>query len=141
MAIRRALGATKGRLFGQALTESGIMGLLGGGSGLLVAFWTLDVFLRMIPRSIPRLEDVRLDAPVLLFTSAATLGVIVVLGLTAAVRAQRLELNDTLRSGGRGVGEHRNGRRLRGVLVSGEIALASMLVIGAGLMLDSFIHS
>jgi putative ABC transport system permease protein len=140
MAIRRALGATKARLFGQALTESGIMGILGGGSGLLVAFWTLDVSLRMIPRSIPRLEDVRLDAPVLLFTSAATLGVIVVLGLTAAVRAQRLELNDTLRSGGRGVGEHRNGRRLSGVLVSGEIALASMLVIGAGLMLDSFIH-
>ena len=139
MAVRRALGATRRRLFGQTFTESAIIGILGGGSGLVLAFSMLDVFLRMIPRSIPRVQDVRMDSPVLLFTSAATLGVIAVLGFTAAVRALRLELNDTLREGGRGIGEHRGGR-LRAMLVSGEVALASVLVIGAGLMLNSFVR-
>jgi putative ABC transport system permease protein len=140
MVIRTALGARRNRLIRQALTESLLLGAAGGGIGLLLAFGAVNIFLRIMPHTIPRLQDIRLDPPVLLFALATTVGATLLFGLTSAFRSARNELNDAIRESERAAGASVHARRLRSSLVSCEIALATALVIGSGLMLNSFIH-
>jgi len=140
--IRAALGAGRRRLIRQLLTESVLLGICGGLAGLAVAFGALEVVRTMNPGNIPRLEDMGLNAGVLAFTFGISVLTGIVFGVAPALRVSRVDLNTTLRSGGRlsdgdtGLVLRRHG--LRAVLVAGEIALSLMLLIGAGLLVRSF---
>jgi putative ABC transport system permease protein len=134
-AVRTALGAGRGRLVRQLLTESVVLALAGGALGLIVASWTLQLLIGVAPENLPRLDDVALDWRIALFALAAAIGVGVVFGLTPALQSSRPELNSDLKDGGRS-GTARTG--LRNVMVVGQVALALVLLIGAGLMLTSF---
>ena len=134
LAVRTALGANRGRLMQQLMTESLVLATAGGGLGLLVGVWTLTGLVALAPDNIPRLTEVSLDWRVALFTLAATLVVGVLFGLTPAMQASRPELNTDLKDGGRS-GTARTGAR--SVMVVVQVALALVLLIGAGLMLTS----
>lgn len=136
LGIRTALGASGRRLVTQQLTESGVLALLGGGLGLLVAWAGVRILLRMAPASLPRLEHVHLDASVLLFTLAVSLGTGLLFGLLPAMRAARGDAVEALRDGARSSAS-RGGSRLRRVLVMGEVALAVVMLSGAGLLVRS----
>lgn len=137
IAIRGALGATRSRITFQLLVESGLLALAGGIAGLFVAVAGMR-FLITSPTSLPRLQTTRLDLPVVLFTFALALGCAIVFGLVPALRASRLDLQQTLRDGGR---ESRAAarQRLRQALVVAELCLASLLLVGAGLLIKSSI--
>jgi predicted permease len=144
VAVRTALGANWQRLVRQLLTESLLLGLLGGGAGLIVAAAALDVVRAIKPGNIPRLDAISLDGTVLVFTLGVSLVTGLLFGLAPALRAAKLDLNTALKAGGRsaqgdgGLGSSRG--RLRGVLVVAEVAIALMLLIGAGLLLKSFVR-
>src|SRR5271157_681907 len=131
-AIRLALGAAPTRIIRQLLTESVLLALAGGGLGLLVAAWGTQAGLGVLPANLPRAGEIRLDARVLIFTLAVSLLAGVLFGLAPALKALKPSLHDTLKEGGRGAsGAH---HRAHGVLVVAEMALALVLLIGAGLM-------
>ncbi|MGE0865847.1 MAG: ABC transporter permease, partial [Vicinamibacterales bacterium] len=134
LAVRTALGAHRGRLMQQLLTESLVLASAGGALGLLVGSWILSGLVALAPDNIPRLDEVTLDWRVALFTLAATLTVGVLFGLVPARQASRPELNSDLKEGGR-AGTARTGAR--SVMVVAQVALALVLLIGAGLMLTS----
>jgi putative ABC transport system permease protein len=136
IAIRRAMGAGQMRLIRQMLTESILLSAVGGAIGLLLAGWGVQLLLGLTPKSIPRLEGVSVDRWTLLFTFGVSIGTGMLFGLAPAWHARRLSLNETLREGGRGIAG--GVKRVRGLLVMSEIALAVMLLVGAGLMLKSF---
>ena len=138
IAIRRAMGAGQVRLIRQMLTESLLLATLGGSLGLLIAIWGVQLLIGLSPKDIPRLEGVGVDRWALLFTFGIAMGTGILFGLAPAWHARRLSLNDTLREGGRGVSGFGRLKRMRGVLVVSEIALAVVLLVGAGLMLKSF---
>lgn len=144
VAIRTALGAGWQRIARQLLTESVLLGLLGGAAGLLVARISLSVVRTMNPGNIPRLEDIRINGEVLAFTFAISLATGVLFGLAPVWRAIKVDLNSSLKSGGRSgqtdSGLHIKRHRLRGLLVVFELALSLMLLIGAGLLLRSFVR-
>lgn len=138
MAVRAALGAGRARMAGQALTESLLLGLLGGAAGLLVAHWGIDVLRRLAPANVPVLgiNDIGLDPRVLIFTLMLSIATGLLFGLLPAWHVASQDVNESLKEGGRSGGGIR--RRLRLTLVVSEIALASLLLVGAGLMLRSF---
>ena len=138
MAVRAALGAGRGRLAGQALTESVLLGLAGGAAGLVVAQWAIGLVRRLVPAGLPLLgvQHIGLDGRVLLFTFSISILTGLVFGLLPAWHIAREDVNLSLKDGGRSPGNVR--RRLRTGLVVGEIALASLLLVGAGLTLRSF---
>src|SRR5688572_8033389 len=144
VAIRTALGAGWQRLVRQLLTESVLLGLIGGTFGLLVAKAALYVVRTVNPGNIPRLDVIAIDPPVLLFTFGVSILTGIVFGLAPAYRAARPDLNNALKAGGRnsqgegGFGSSR--RRLRSLLVVAEIALSLMLLVGAGLLVRSFVR-
>jgi predicted permease len=138
MAVRAAIGAGRWRIVRQLLTESLALSFVGGALGLLVAFWGLDALRGLAPGNIPRLHNVALDGRVLLFTSAVTMLTGVLFGVAPALRSSRVNLGETLKEGGRGaVG---GGQRLRGALVVAEVALSLVLLVGAGLLIRSFMR-
>ena len=144
VAIRTALGANWQRLARQLLTESVVLGLLGGGMGLLVAQLSLYVVRAMNPGNIPRLEDIAINSTVLVFTFGVALITGVLFGVAPVWRAIKVDLNTSLKAGGRS-GQSDGGLRvrkhsLRGVLVVSELTLSLMLLIGAGLLLRSFVR-
>ena len=136
LGIRTALGATGRRLVAQQLTESGLLALAGGGLGLLVAWGGVRGLLRLAPATLPRLEHVHLDGAVLLFTLAVSLGTGLLFGLIPAARASRGGAVDALREGARS-SSSRGGSRMRRLLVMGEVALAVVMLSGAGLLVKS----
>jgi len=138
IAIRRAMGAGQVRLIRQMLTESILLAGFGGALGLLLATWGVQILLGLTPKDIPRLEGVSVDGWALLFTFAVSIGTGVLFGLAPAWHARTLSLNESLREGGRSIAGLPRIKRVRGLLVMSEIALAVMLLIGSGLMLKSF---
>src|SRR5690242_4765890 len=144
VAIRTALGAAWQRLARQLLTESMLLGLLGGAAGLLVAQMSLYVVRTMNPGNIPRLEDIAINGTVLAFTLAISLATGLLFGVAPVWRAIKVDLNTSLKAGGRsGQGEaglHVRRHNLRGLLVVSELTLSLMLLIGAGLLIRSFVR-
>jgi predicted permease len=134
-AIRAALGAGQWRLLRQSLTESVLLACSGGLLGLIIAGWGTKAALSLLPTTLPRAEEVRLDARVLLFTVAISLLTGIVAGLVPALKTSRWRLSETLKEGGRGASTGRV--RAQAVFVAVEMALALVLLIGAGLMIRS----
>jgi putative ABC transport system permease protein len=137
MAIRAALGANRWRVVRQLLTESLLLAISGGAAGLLLAWRLVKLLLSIAPENLPRMYDIRLDIRVAGFTLLVSLLTGFVFGLLPALQASKIDLGATLKEGGRdATGLLR--RRLRGVLVVSEVALAFVLLIGAGLLIRSF---
>lgn len=138
VAVRAALGARRGRLLRQFLTESLMLGSLGGALGLVLAVIGTKALLAMSPANIPRVQTVSIDLHAALFLLAVTILTSVGFGLVPALQASSVNVNDTLKEGARGSSESFRRSRLRSLLVVSEFALALMLLIGAGLMIRSF---
>jgi len=138
MAIRAALGAGKGRMVRQVLTESLVLALAGGALGALLSLWVIDLLLRLIPADNPRLAEIHLDSQVLLFTIGLSLLTGLLFGMAPALQVSRSMLSESLKEGGRGATEGVHRHRARGALVVAEVAVAAMLLVGAGLLLKSF---
>jgi len=144
VAIRTALGAGWQRIARQLFTESVLLGLLGGAAGLLVAQLSIYVVRTMNPGNIPRLEDVAMNGGVLIFTLGVSLATGILFGVAPVWRAIKVDLNTSLKAGGRS-GQSDGGlylkrRSLRGLLVVSELTLSLMLLIGAGLLIRSFVR-
>jgi putative ABC transport system permease protein len=140
IAIRAALGASRGRVVRQLLTENIFLSLGGGMLGLLFAVWGMHALLALSPGNIPRLETIGINQQVLWFTLGLSLFTGLVFGLMPALTASNPNLNDTLKEGGRSAAEGTGGRRLRNAMAVAEIALSLVLLVGAGLLIRSFIH-
>ncbi|MCU1383427.1 MAG: hypothetical protein JWL71_2124 [Acidobacteria bacterium] len=138
IAIRSALGAGRSRVIRQLLTESVVLCALGGGLGLLVAQWGLELLLAIRPASLADLGSVHLSYPVLAFTAAVSLATAIVCGFAPAFEGSRTSVQDALKDGARQIGASVRHRRIRQAFVVGEIALAVVLLVGAGLMIRSF---
>ena len=143
IAIRTVLGAGRARVVRQLLTESILLALLGGAAGLAIADLGLVIARRMHPGNIPRLDELGIDFNVLGFSLAVSLVTGIVFGLAPALRASRVDLTTSLKSGGRGSvkgGLHVKHDKLRGALVIAELAIALPLLAGAGLLVRSFVR-
>jgi len=139
MAIRVALGALRGRVIRQALTESLLIGLTGGTLGLFVAMWGVDALLRL-GADLPRFADVKINGRVLIFTLALSLVTSLLAGLAPAWRSTKTDLQKSLKDSARTASGSASGKRLRSALVISEIALSLVLLICAGLMINSLLR-
>jgi putative ABC transport system permease protein len=140
MAIRGAVGATRSRLVRQLLTESVLLSLAGGLLGLLIAVWGIKMLMTLTPPDIPRTKEVGLDFWVLGFTLLVSLVTGIIFGLAPALQASKVNINESLKEGGRSATAGSGTRRVSNMLVIGEIAISLMLLISAGLMIKSFLQ-
>jgi putative ABC transport system permease protein len=140
IAVRLALGAGRGRLIRQLLTESILLSAIGGVAGLLVALFGVSLLKAFIPREITQLTAVGVDANVLAFTFGISMLTGLIFGLAPALQASRFNLNETLKEGGRDSSVGRRGNYLRNLLVVAEVAISVVLLIGAGLLINSFLR-
>jgi predicted permease len=140
MAIRRALGAARGRVVAQMLTESVLLGLLGGGLGMLFALWTADALPSFFPAEQAAMLDARVDMTALVFTLAVALASSLLFGMAPAFQALRMPLADALRST-RGLTASKAGTRMRSTLVVAQIALATVLLVSAALLVRSLLNT
>lgn len=140
IAIRQAIGASRGRLIRQTLAESLLLAFAGAAAGLGIAHFGAGVVLRLGPANIPLLQQTAIDAQVILFTAAVSVAVGILFGLAPAVLGTRAHVQDALREAGSRSTAGAPNRVLRHVLVSGQVALAAMLLIGAGLLIRSFVQ-
>lgn len=138
IAIRAAVGAARKRLISQFLVESTLLAFLGGTAGLILAHWGLGVLVRLGSAAIPRLAETKIDPPVLLFTLAVSLTTGILCGLGPAIAPWNADFNATLKSDRRIFSAGTSGLRVREGLVAVELALAIVLLTGAGLLLKSF---
>src|SRR4051812_32842936 len=138
IAVRAALGARRGRLVRQLLAESVVLALAGGAAGLLLASWGVRALMMVAPPDLPRAADVHLDATILAFSVLLSILAGVVFGTAPAILASRPDLGVFLRDAGRNAGASGGRRRLRAVLVTAQVALALVLLAGAGLAVRSF---
>ena len=137
MAIRAALGAERGRIVRQLLTESVMLGIIGGVLGLLLAMWLINVLIALSPSDIPRINQVGIDGRTLAFTTGISLLTSVLFGLAPALRISKTDLTDSLKDGGRSSSGSGH-QKLRSLLVIAEITFTVVLLVGAGLLTKSF---
>jgi predicted permease len=135
MALRLALGASRGRMVRQMLTESMLLSLIGGAAGIATAVGTFSFILRFVPPGVPRLNEVRIDWVVLAFALLISILTGLVFGLAPALNSTKGALSPALREGGRGSGSGTKTGRMRDVLIVSELAFAVVLMVGAGLLL------
>ncbi|HXN65266.1 MAG TPA: ABC transporter permease [Candidatus Acidoferrales bacterium] len=140
IAVRIALGATRARLARLSLLEDVLLALLGGAAGLLLARWGVSLFVALMPPNIPRIQPIQLDARVLAFTFTLTLITGLLFGLVPAISMTRVNLNETLKEGGRSNTASTFWKNARGVIVCAQMALALVLLIGGSLLVRSFLR-
>jgi len=140
IALRVAIGASRGRVIRQLLVESAHLGLAGGAAGVVLAWWGIRAIGRLSPRWMPRMAEVGVNPVVLLYALLVSIGTAVLFGLVPAIQASRPDLHDSLKDAGRGGSAGSQRQRARGVVVVVEIALAMVLLSGAGLLINSFIR-
>jgi len=138
LAIRAALGADRWRLMRQLLTESVMLGILGGAVGLVLATLSTDLLQRLAPADLPRLSDIAIDRQVLAYAAGASIFTSLLFGLVPALHASRRDSVGHLKEGGR-TGTDGRGGRVRAAIAVGELAIALVLLVGAGLLIRSFI--
>ncbi|MCI0437287.1 MAG: FtsX-like permease family protein, partial [Gemmatimonadetes bacterium] len=139
VAVRLAMGAERNRLVRQFMTESVVLGVIGAGAGLVLAWW-LVWLIPGLPIDLPRATEISLDAPVLVFAAGMALLTSVIFGLAPALHGTRWEVSDVLREGDRGDTGGRRGGRLRSVLVVAEVTLALIVLVSAGLLVQSLVR-
>jgi putative ABC transport system permease protein len=144
VAIRLALGAGRVRMIRQLLTESLLLAMLGGGLGLLLSLWGIGALAKAIPENfskfIPGWQHLGIDKTTLVFTLAVSLVTGLIFGLVPALQATKMNFNEALKEGGKGTSGSGSHNRARNVMVISEIALSLILLIGAGLMIRSFVE-
>jgi len=138
IAVRASLGASRFRLIRQMLTESLLLASLSGLGGLLLAGWGIDLLLTLNPANLPRLQEITVDARALSFLLGLALLAVLLCGLAPALQASKTDLQETLKEGDRGAGAGR--QRTRSLLVVSEVAMSLVLLVGAGLMVRSFLR-
>lgn len=139
IAVRTALGASRGRMVRQFLTESAMLALAGGCLGILIAQWGLRAVLAWAPDGITQFGSIALDGPVLTFAVAVSLITGIAFGLAPALQSTAVDLTTSLKEGSRGAGTGRHSNRIRKLLIASEFALALVLLAGAGLMIRTFV--
>jgi predicted permease len=144
IAVRAALGASRGRIVRQLFSESILLGLAGGVLGLMLSFWSIKVIHILGTRAVPRLREVSLNADVVLFTLVVSIASGILFGLAPALRVSRVGLHEHLKEIGRGLTDSGavwgRGRNMRRLLVVSEVSLSVILLIAAGLLIRSFVH-
>jgi putative ABC transport system permease protein len=138
VAVRTALGATRGRLVRQLITESIVLSFAGGVAGVLVAIWSFEFLRLLIPPSMSLFVNLRIDAMVLVFTLALAMITGLLFGLAPALQSSRIDLNEALKQGGGRTSLSVGHRRLQNIMIVGEVALAMVLLVGAGLLIKTF---
>ncbi|MEJ2237327.1 MAG: ABC transporter permease [Gemmatimonadales bacterium] len=138
LAIRSALGAGRRRIVRQLMTESGLLALAGGGMGVALALWGTDLLVSLAPAGTPRIDEVTVDSRILTFAGAVTLAAGYLFGVVPALKSSRPDRHATLKEGGRGADSGARKRGIRSALVVTQVALALVLLVGAGLLIRSF---
>ena len=139
IAIRAAMGASRTRVLRQMLTESILLSAIGGVAGLVLSIWLTDLLMSMLPEGAPRLEQIGIDYRVLTFALGVSAFTGILFGIVPALQASKLDVTSALKEGGRGAEGHRR-TSARSLLLIGEVALSLMLLVGAGLLIKSFLR-